>query len=95
MSPEETTHFTKLTKALKVTTDAANLIQGAIHKLEDNRQATLKAIDSAFNEVYEDLEQRKSTLNKETNDVAQRKQNVLKQQLQNLTKYKETLQLVY
>ena len=94
VSPEETQSFTKLTKALKVTSDAATLIQGAIQTLEENRLSTLKSIETAFNVIYEDLEQRKSVLTKETNDVAQRKQNVLKQQLENLTNYKSSLQSV-
>lgn len=95
VSPEETVHFNKLNKALKVTSEAVSLIQKAIEHLEENRLSTLKSIDSAFNVLSQDLERRKSVLSKETNDVAQRKQNVLNEQLENLMKYQETLQSVH
>ena len=94
VTPQETQAFEKLSGAFKTTSDAVARIQDTITKLEANRQSTMKSIEATFNDLHRDLDRRKTALNKQTNDVAQKKKNVLNQQLDNLTNYRTSLQAV-
>ena len=94
VTSQETQAFETLSNVFKTTSNAVARIQGTITKLEANRQSTLKSVDAAFRVLHDDLDRRKSALDQKINDVAQKKKNVLNQQLENLTKYRTSLQAV-
>lgn len=93
-TPQETRAFEKLNDAFKRTSDAVARIQTAITKLEANRQSTLQIICAVFIELHRDLNRRMSVLTKQTNEVAQEKKRKFNEHLENLTKYRTSLQEV-
>lgn len=94
ITPQETEAFDTLSKAVQINSDATTRIQSTITKLEANRESTLKAVDAAFNTLRDNLDQRKSVLDQQINDVAEKHKTVLNQQLEKLTKYGRSLQVV-
>eukprot|EP01083_Nonionella_stella_P302375 1042249_1 len=88
VSPQENKSFADLSKAHKHASDAAHNIQIQTDKLTQNQQKTLKSIDATFSALYEELEKKKSALQNEITVIVNKKGNILNEQLNKWTAYR-------
>eukprot|EP01083_Nonionella_stella_P129066 391340_1 len=92
VSPQENKAFADLSKAHKHASDAAHNIQTQTNKLTQNQQKTLKSIDATFSALHEELDKRKSVLQNEITVIVNKKGNILNEQLNKWTAYRNALQ---